>query len=414
VLLLRLPSESRTGKADAQLAGALTPVLNVYRDDLDAAREAGRSAAQSRALSAAIERGPGPALDAEAREVARSLGLTRLEIRLGGETVAAFSRGETVAEASVNVRRPAAPPVTLIVSTTTADRFAREARAVSGLPAVVAVNGRIAASPGIETGDFDLEGDVPRSVDASLPSDEYRVRVVSLPDAAGSARLGLLGPRGSTVLSSSQALIASLLGACVLLALALIVPMLRDLQRLHERTAEAAATDELTGLSNHRRFQQLIAKEIERSRRFNRPMSLALVDLDDFKRVNDTHGHLAGDEVLRAVADVLTRESRAVDEPARYGGEEFAIVLPETEVGGAQEVAERIRERLEHTSIALPGHDGEVTMKASIGVAGTPDSTLDAKSLIESADTALYRAKREGKNRVVRAERSEGGDRVRT
>jgi diguanylate cyclase (GGDEF)-like protein len=414
VLLLRLPSESRTGKADARLAGALTPVLNTYQDELEAARAAGRTVGRDRALATAIERGPGPALDAEVRGIATALGLTRLEVRLGGEEVARFSAGEPVADASVTVRQPAGPSVRLILSTTTAEEFARQAREVSRLAAVLAVDGRLVASPGVEPGGFDLGGEVPRSQDAELPSDEYRVRVVSLPDAAGNVRLGLLGPRGSTVLSNSQALIAVLLGACVLLALALIVPMLRDLQRLHERTAEAAATDALTGLSNHRRFQQLIAKEIERAHRFDRPLSLALIDLDDFKQVNDTYGHLAGDEVLRTVAEVLRVESRVVDEPARYGGEEFAIALPETPVEGALEVAERIRRRLERTRISLPDHGGEVTVEASIGVSGTPDSMLDAKSLIEAADAALYQAKREGKNRVVRTARDQAADRVRT
>ena len=106
-------------------------------------------------------------------------------------------------------------------------------------------------------------------------------------------------------------------------------------------------TDELTGLSNQRRFRELMAKEDERAQRFGHDLSLLMLDIDDFKQVNDTHGHLQGDEVLRMVGRVLSQESRGIDEPARYGGEEFAVALPETGLAGAVELAERIRARIE-------------------------------------------------------------------
>ena len=119
---------------------------------------------------------------------------------------------------------------------------------------------------------------------------------------------------------------------------------------LHERVAEQAVTDALTGLPNNRRFHELIERETQRLGRFGGELSLILLDIDDFKRVNDTFGHLQGDEVLRALGAFLQLESRGVDEPARYGGEEFVLALPETPKGGAVEVAERIRERIETTS----------------------------------------------------------------
>jgi diguanylate cyclase (GGDEF)-like protein len=127
------------------------------------------------------------------------------------------------------------------------------------------------------------------------------------------------------------------------------------------------------------------------------------VDLDDFKAINDSHGHLTGDRVLREVGRVLMSESREVDEPARYGGEEFAIALPETRIDGAVEVGERIRKRLDQMRIPLDGGDGEIVIRASIGVAGSPDQQPDVRSLIKSADQALYRAKRSGKNRTASA-----------
>src|SRR5947207_14371725 len=112
---------------------------------------------------------------------------------------------------------------------------------------------------------------------------------------------------------------------------------------LHELVSEQAVTDDLTGLSNKRRFRDVLAKEAARAERFDHPLSLLMLDIDGFKRVNDTRGHVQGDEVLRRVARVLRADSREIDEPARYGGEEFAIALPETGLDGAAEVAARIR-----------------------------------------------------------------------
>ena len=117
---------------------------------------------------------------------------------------------------------------------------------------------------------------------------------------------------------------------------------------LHELVSEQAVTDELTGLSNNRAFRELIAKEAARAERFGHELSLIMLDIDDFKQVNDTYGHLQGDEVLRMVGRDPRRPSRAaIDEPARYGGEEFVVALPETGLEGALELAERIRARIE-------------------------------------------------------------------
>jgi diguanylate cyclase (GGDEF)-like protein len=174
---------------------------------------------------------------------------------------------------------------------------------------------------------------------------------------------------------------------------------------LHELVSRQAVTDELTGLSNQRRFRELISKEDERAHRFGHDLSLLILDIDDFKRVNDTYGHLKGDEVLRMVGRVLGQESRGVDEPARYGGEEFAVALPETGLAGAVELAERIRSRIE--SERVPGIDGQPALRvtASIGAASMPVSAEGARELIAAADAALYDAKRSGKNRVATAPR---------
>jgi diguanylate cyclase (GGDEF)-like protein len=128
-----------------------------------------------------------------------------------------------------------------------------------------------------------------------------------------------------------------------------------------------------------------------------------MLDIDDFKQVNDTYGHLQGDSVLRRVGRVLTLEAREVDQPARYGGEEFVVALPETDIEGAVELAERIRARIESSSIPLVEGNGEIRVTASVGVASIPANASNAHDVIAAADAALYEAKRAGKNRVERA-----------
>jgi diguanylate cyclase (GGDEF)-like protein len=175
---------------------------------------------------------------------------------------------------------------------------------------------------------------------------------------------------------------------------------------LHETVERQAVTDELTGLFNRRRFQEAMATEVERSKRFGQPVGLVLLDLDDFKNVNDTHGHQQGDLVLREVARVLRETSREIDEPARYGGEELAVVLPGTDLEGAYNLAERVRAGIEELALPLLDGDGILRVTASFGVATLPGSADDMRDLVAAADEALYRAKRAGKNRTVRAEAS--------
>jgi diguanylate cyclase (GGDEF)-like protein len=175
---------------------------------------------------------------------------------------------------------------------------------------------------------------------------------------------------------------------------------------LHETVERQAVTDELTGLFNRRRFQEAMATEVERSKRFGQPVGLVLLDLDDFKAVNDTYGHQQGDLVLREVARVLRETSREIDEPARYGGEELAVVLPGTDLEGAYNLAERVRAGIEELALPLLDGEGALRVTASFGVATLPGSADDMRELVAAADEALYRAKRAGKNRTVRAEAS--------
>ena len=157
-----------------------------------------------------------------------------------------------------------------------------------------------------------------------------------------------------------------------------------------------AATDALTGLTNHRGFQEILAAELERARRADRPVALVMLDLDNFKSVNDTHGHPYGDEVLRAVGKNLAGVVRATDTAARVGGEEFALILPGTDGEVAYRIAERAREAVAEVSVR------DLALSCSAGVATYPADAEDASSLCKLADGALYWAKRQGKQRTRR------------
>src|SRR4051794_181381 len=174
---------------------------------------------------------------------------------------------------------------------------------------------------------------------------------------------------------------------------------------LHETVQRQAVTDELTGLFNHRRFQEVMAAEVERARRYDQEMGLIMLDIDNFKRVNDTYGHMQGDMVLREVARVLRQSAREIDEPARYGGEEMAVALPQTDLEGAFRFAERVRKRIEALDLPLLDGDGVLKVTASFGAASlSAAANGDKEGLVAAADAALYRAKRSGKNRTVKAE----------
>jgi two-component system, cell cycle response regulator len=171
----------------------------------------------------------------------------------------------------------------------------------------------------------------------------------------------------------------------------------------HARTRRLASTDGLTEVYNHRTFQERLSQEIARADRYSRPLSVLMIDVDHFKVYNDTHGHPQGDIVLQDLARLLREMSRTSDTVARYGGEEFAIILPETDSVGAQKIGQRLREQVE--GYPFPGKElmPGGTLTISIGVAThAPAGSKDA--LLQAADTALYTAKREGRNRVCVAE----------
>jgi diguanylate cyclase (GGDEF)-like protein len=168
---------------------------------------------------------------------------------------------------------------------------------------------------------------------------------------------------------------------------------------LHTQFERQAVTDGLTELANRRQFEEALEGEIGRIDRFGGAVSLIIADIDDFKQVNDRYGHQAGDAVLRAVADVIQAHVRAIDLPARYGGEEFTVLLPQTELDGAEHVAERLRREVAARPIEMPS-GALLAVTASFGVASYPNARTQS-ALFAAADEALYRAKRDGKNSVV-------------
>jgi diguanylate cyclase (GGDEF)-like protein len=161
---------------------------------------------------------------------------------------------------------------------------------------------------------------------------------------------------------------------------------------------EAAFTDHLTGLANRRRFERQLEREITRTLRYTRPFCLLLLDIDNFKQVNDTFGHEAGDEAIRCISKSLQAGTRGIDTAARIGGEEFALLLTETELTGGLEVAERLRLAIKAEEIPVVGR-----VTASFGVAEFPLCAATGRELLASADSAMYAAKRRGRDRVSSA-----------
>jgi diguanylate cyclase (GGDEF)-like protein len=180
----------------------------------------------------------------------------------------------------------------------------------------------------------------------------------------------------------------------------------RELEAVNAQLAQLATVDALSRVANRRKLDETLAAETARSRRYGRPLSLILADIDHFKRINDTHGHGVGDEVIRVFARILADGARTADLVARYGGEEFAVLLPETGVEEAFQLAERLRQAVEAGAY---GEVGKVT--ASFGVAGLGAAGTPAE-LIKAADRGLYEAKQGGRNRAVLSAKSRVDSRI--
>jgi diguanylate cyclase (GGDEF)-like protein len=203
----------------------------------------------------------------------------------------------------------------------------------------------------------------------------------------------------------SRMVIAALL--TLLVAAIVAVPLARPLARRFAELSDRAGRDSLTGLANRRTLDIRLKEEVDRAHRYSTHLALVLVDIDDFKQLNDRFGHQLGDDLLRAVAASLSASRRELDLVARFGGEEFALVLPGTPAEGARVVAEQVRRAV--SEVELAGSDGEpIHVTASFGTADFP-SCATLEELVACADQHLYEAKRRGKNQVVGDSKAETG-----
>lgn len=179
----------------------------------------------------------------------------------------------------------------------------------------------------------------------------------------------------------------------------LVKQQLLEIKKLHEKLSDEAIRDPLTGLLNRRYFEATLPREIERAEREQRPLSLALLDIDFFKQINDTQGHKAGDLMLQAIASILTTHTRTGDAVCRYGGEEFIIILPGASPAAAQQRMNELCVRI--SALSVPYQRATMSTTISIGLAGFPQHGRTEDALLHAADEALYRAKNGGRNRVV-------------
>lgn len=228
-------------------------------------------------------------------------------------------------------------------------------------------------------------------------------RLLMLPLSAGGESFGCLALLTGKGLRLAKDQVETLNAAVNHLALALRNAL------LYRQVKSMADHDGLTGIANRRRFEERLEEEARRHGRYELPLSLILLDIDHFKRINDTHGHQTGDAVLRGVAGLLAESLRVTDFPARYGGEEFAVILPHTSREQALLLAERIRERVAQREFGQSGTQVRLTVSAGVSALGSGEGGLDLVSL---ADQALYLAKDGGRNRVVVASPAEDASRL--
>jgi len=221
---------------------------------------------------------------------------------------------------------------------------------------------------------------------------------VSIPLKSGNKVLGLVYlyfvPPGYLQLASDAAIFTSIgnyLGLRI------------EKARLYEKVQELATLDGLTGLYNYREFHHRLEHEFQRAKRYKKTLPLLMIDIDHFKRFNDTYGHTSGDEVLRTIGRLIKNLVRNVDIPARYGGEEFTVILPDTSLKQAETVAERLRSSVADYPFTI--EERTVSLTISVGLASFPEDADTKDELVKAADRALYCAKSGGRNRVYRFKR---------
>jgi diguanylate cyclase (GGDEF)-like protein len=403
-ILLFVSSDSQRGKADARLAAGLQTAMAVYSGRRAEATADAHRLAKNPELAIALKTDDAARLNSFARSALQQPGVVAVQLqdaagaklaRAGAQNAIAFSRIR-LTDAGVAVGQ-------LLVSTTRAPPYVAQVKQLTGRELVVDRGGTTLAStvppPSEEIGRDD-------TADLTTGGKQYRAHLSTLDQADGETLLLLGPPKSGGALGIGRpalAILAWFLAAAVMLAWALA----RTLTRLHQRVETQAVTDPLTGLWNRRYMAETLEREVARALRFGHPISLIILDVDDFKKINDRQGHLQGDIVLESVADVVSEATRGIDVAARYGGDELALILVETSRGGAAALGERLGERMRETEVPLRD-GGSMGVTVSVGVATIPDSAEDLESLVDAADRALLRAKRAGKNQFRSAPASKG------
>lgn len=395
-ILLFVSQDSQRGKADARLAAGLRTATAVYRSQTAAAASKAQGLATAPDLASALRSHNGAAELAFMQRAAAQPPAGRAVLYdTAGTELAAAGEPNSVAFSRVGLTEAGQPVGNLLASTTTADQYASQIKSLTDLDVVV--------TRGTET----LGGTVRlpahrlhpgQTADITAGGKDYRAHALTLNPSDQEALLLLGPPKGGGVLGVGKAGLAVMiwfLVAAVILAWGLA----RTLTRRHERIAQEALTDPLTGLWNRRHMAETLDREVSRALRFGHEISLIIIDVDDFKRINDRLGHLQGDLVLETVSDLVKDATRDIDVAARYGGDELALILVETDNEGATILAERLRERVRDTEVPLRD-GGTMGVTISVGVATIPDSAEDLESLVDGADRALLRAKRAGKNQI--------------
>jgi diguanylate cyclase (GGDEF)-like protein len=395
-ILLFVSQDSQRGKADARLAAGLQTAVSIFNERMAPATAQARRLAASPGLAIALKSGDAATLRAFTGQAASAPGVVRVEVLdNAGRPMAASGPPDAVAFGRVGLTEEARPVGVLRLSTTTAQGYADAVHRLTGQQVVLRRAGTTLAST-VPPPSRTLGPD--QTADLSAGGESYRGHATTL-DASDGLTLVMLGPPKSGGFLGIGPPAFAILVMFLLLGMALAWGLSRTLTRLHRRVAEQAVTDPLTGLANRRHLAETLDREVARARRFGHPISLIIMDVDDFKQINDREGHLQGDIVLETVADVVREGTRSIDVPARYGGDELAVILVETDREGALIVGERLTDRMREIEVPLRD-GGSMGVTISLGVATIPDSADTLDSLVDAADRALLRAKRAGKNQI--------------
>jgi diguanylate cyclase (GGDEF)-like protein len=411
-ILLFVSEDSQQGKADARLAAGLRTATAIYRTRTADAASKAQSLAKDPDLATALRSHDTAGEQAFVQRAAGAPPVLRVELYdTAGNPIAAAGPTASVAFAQVGLTEGGQQVGSLRVSVSTAEQYASEVKSLTDTEAVISRGAETLAST-VPAPSQALEPN--ETADLTVGGKEYRGHMLTLNPATQEHLLLLGPPKSGGVLGVGRGALAVMIWFLVAAAI-LAWGLARTLTRRHERVAQEALTDPLTGLWNRRHLSDTLTREVSRALRFGHEISLIILDVDDFKRINDRLGHLQGDIVLEVVADIVRDATREIDVAARYGGDELALILVETGTEGATILAERLREQVRDTEVPLR-NGGTMGVTISVGVATIPDSAEDLETLVDGADRALLRAKRAGKNQIRTApasRRSVRGGRVR-